>query len=832
MNNYNVADWQSYYQNLQNSCSIPDSTCQVISKEKAVFRGMFLDLNKICDSLNASSDVPPRIEIYTDVLQVSDNLNWDIASSLFIFSRQVNVLKTPALIIDATKNLQANISIIANEINGTIPVDIKMFPVKNSVQYKIEQGNSAVGISVKHDYDNNNNLIQSTPQLLSIKPAAIGSFQYLSDNIQTYFTNHFIYATLLYDQNPELALSIFKWIQYCAEGNNQLNELFMRSVSASSLLGLQISASANNARFVPMLSKDIYVDEAKAFASGVEDYENKYLQLYSLTTLTTENIAAANTMLDNQKKDVDYISALLTQAEADYKSATNAADMAMANFKNQELNLKILSDEVTEVGLPAHKRDTIIATVFDVLVNVFSIGVALAEIAGGNEAAGAAAEKAGSNLLRTASGIETDDSDQESGSGSSQSSSSSNTSNASSNQLLGKIKASATAAFPVLEKLQKAAEILNTAWEISQEIIECVHSAGQKIDFTKSYLPIEEISQVDNGTWDEYKIKMDGILDSAIKLDVDYAAECKAALDILVIYGKAYTASKIESIKAGQHVAEINTRLSYEKAKQDNLKKLVNQLSEDQAVPLTLMHYFYQKYLDNKSYLFLALKNYQASYFYWALQSSGVNPKITDKANQISSAFDKISAITMDDKSALENFDPPPQLIGNILFSTSDDNVLADLKNKDKRNATIVIPPDALEFSGYGRVRINTIRVWLEGIAANATVQLKITNAGNYSDHLDGNNYDFVSQPLTRGFEYAVSNNADKYDRKFDNNTYAVIQMDGKIDKEVEYAYFEPTPFSHWNIEVVNYINLDLSNLNKISFYFEGSAIAENNNLS
>ena len=49
-------------------------------------------------------------------------------------------------------------------------------------------------------------------------------------------------------------------------------------------------------------------------------------------------------------------------------------------------------------------------------------------------------------------------------------------------------------------------------------------------------------------------------------------------------------------------------------------------------------------------------------------------------------------------------------------------------------------------------------------------------------------------------------------DHIFANGTYGKIGMDGAVDKEVAYAYFEPTPFSEWHIKVADAgSGLDLS---------------------
>jgi hypothetical protein len=46
------------------------------------------------------------------------------------------------------------------------------------------------------------------------------------------------------------------------------------------------------------------------------------------------------------------------------------------------------------------------------------------------------------------------------------------------------------------------------------------------------------------------------------------------------------------------------------------------------------------------------------------------------------------------------------------------------------------------------------------------------------------------------------------------------------VDKEVAYAYFQPTPFAEWSISLTdNNPELDYSKVTKITMSFEGTAV-------
>jgi hypothetical protein len=143
---------------------------------------------------------------------------------------------------------------------------------------------------------------------------------------------------------------------------------------------------------------------------------------------------------------------------------------------------------------------------------------------------------------------------------------------------------------------------------------------------------------------------------------------------------------------------------------------------------------------------------------------------------------------------------------------------------------------DDPEFEGLNRVRLSTIRVWLEGISLKPhsdSVYINITTAGNYLDRYNSQNYQFSSKELKRAFKYRIADKGQNPDWKFDNDTFGFVQIDGSVDKEVAYAYFQPTPFSEWSISLTsNNTGVDFSKVSKITMYFEGSAIGSTKSMN
>jgi hypothetical protein len=78
---------------------------------------------------------------------------------------------------------------------------------------------------------------------------------------------------------------------------------------------------------------------------------------------------------------------------------------------------------------------------------------------------------------------------------------------------------------------------------------------------------------------------------------------------------------------------------------------------------------------------------------------------------------------------------------------------------------------------------------------------------------------------LALDFEYRVTAKKNgPPDWSFDDGTYGYVEVDGALDQEVSYAYFEPTPFAGWCI-MADPSTTDLSNATSITMQFSGSII-------
>ena len=798
----NPVDWPAFYVELQKNGHVPDASRVTIEPAGATFRGMFLDLADIRTKILDSGVSPVLTTIYADVLRIPDSLNWLLKTAgLVIYARRIEVAGKATIILDYRSSTVAQLVVFAREMEGALAVSAARSTPEPPVSFNITQSNLAPGVCVQYR--------EGMPILQPLSLDQGMPFQVPEDWV-IYLNNAFIFASLLYDQKPQLAWDIFLWVKGWAAQSPMLEELFYRSTSLAVLLSAQLNASANGAAFVPYLSPDIYSEKAKAFVAFAQQYEQNYQKLSTENRITDEAKSMAQALAADAESEVNYVEALLEQANGNYNHAVEAVNAAQLNFNEQNRVVLKVAADFENIGLPDYKRKVIEDALFDLAKAVVTFGAAIASMAVGD---GAAAPAAAAGAVKSAEAV------------------------AAAATTAQDVAKTASTLAATMKKLKTLVEMLQKVYELAKS----VKTVADKIQSAQAQMKIiQDMKDTTDGAdlsaadgWAVYKIQADNVLTDPVTKGIGYASDYKEAVDILVVYGQSLSAAQLAVIKAGQQSAALSFQKYYAEQKRLNMRNLVQGLVKDEALNLTLMQQFYQRYLDGKSSLFAALKAYQASYFYWALRESDVRPQIVDPVTNLDSGIQTITQLPMDKAKALEQFNPAPQDMKNVTFVCQDPVVLRQLQSKGR--ASWVVPLNMApgeDLANLERVRLSTVRVWLEGVVSQAPGQhicVSITNSGNYLDRYKGKNYQFTCKPLDRPFRYTVAQKPDHstWEWQFDNGALGMVQLDGRVDTEVEYAYFEPTPFAEWTISLPQNDNpgLDYSKVSKITMEFAGSAI-------
>jgi hypothetical protein len=787
-------NWPELFDRIEREGMVPSASSEDIDRGHATFQAMYLDLGDIKNKIAAAGVAPPLVTIYADVLNIPAGLAWTLKNSvLSVMARQVQIGETAKVVIDYREAPQvASLIVFADEIDGSLAVLAVV--ADSTVPYTISAPTPEGGVRVFY--------ADGTPQKAPV-PRAQGIPFNLPDAFLGALTTEFLFASLLYDQEPAIALVMLRWLKEWSGESKDLLGLFLRSSSLLALLGAEVDARADGAQFVPYLTSQVYTDLATAFVAEAQQYERDYRTLEAEKVLTDDDIKLAQTLLDNQTYQSEYVEKLLAQAKSNYDNAVAAASAADSTLSAAQRKADQTWIDFEDRGIPAWRAKKIEEAIISLGSNLIVFGVGIAAMFVGDEVGGAESVDAaikGTTAVEQAAEAGSEVAD------------------------LSKQLAD------VMKQLKKMAELLKQLCALTLAVINAANNLEQVQKYT------EQIKQLDvtgggavsaASEWQVYRVNADAVLKVPVEQKIEFAEELQVALDTVAIYGQQFAAAQLAVVQAGQVYSTIMLQKELAQAQQAQLAAYVQSLKAGEAPIAAMMRQFYQRYLDAKSSLFAAIQGYRASYFYWALQPSTVAPKIIDAVDQLDTGLEDLTAITMDKASALEHFSPPPQDLTDAQLVIVDAEVLDQLRQHGQAIFTVGLDVDALR--GFDRVRLTRVRAWIEGATPDSSqlVTIALGTAGGYLDRFQGTSYQFTSKPLQRSFQYRVTRSETDGPPawRFADDSCGYVVLDGSVDQEVRYAYFEPTPFAQWQISVSSCGSL--AGVTRITLQLAGSVIPQ-----
>jgi len=789
-------DWSEFYKGLQARGNVPESSITTIDAAHAVFQAMYVDLAEVKLALRNSGQDPPLVTIVADVLNVPAQTTWSLSNAVLqVQARRVQTDGDFKVNLDYRTGGTASLLLYCAELDGGVRA-VAVQAAQPPAVFSITSGSAGGGVLV--------NLRDGVPAQNAVTFA-----QGVSSDPAPWFEQamrtEFIFASLLYGSYPEIAVAQFAWLKNWTGYSDDLLGMFLQCSSLQALLTAEMKAEENGAAFVPYLTRTVYTDLAKAFAAEAQQYETDYRALSLEKVVTDQFITLAKSLLANKTYESEYTTKLLAQAQTNFDNAVAAADAAQRTLTDAQLKAGQVKIDFEQRGVPEWQRAQIIKAVIDLSTAIvtFAVGIGamfLGDPAGGGAAVGGAVEGAKAVEAAVEAGSE----------------------------IAGLAKQLGDA----MEKLKEVAEALKQVYDVSQELVK----AAGDIANAREYADKVRAMNLDTGgdgltttyQWQIYQQASDAALQGPVDAGIEFATELKLAIDAVAVYGQALAAAQVATIAAGQRYAAVSLQKQLATAQQAEMQRYVDSLVQGEAPIAVLLQRFYELYLNSKSSLFAAAQGYRAAYYYWALTPSTIQPSIIDGIDGLDAGLKNLTSIELDSSTALERFDPPPQLLSDKRYVIEDPAVLADLVANGQTRW--VLPLDAQPFDNLDRVRLTQVRVWVEGakVKDGASVAVLIGTQGNYLDRFHAKAYQFTSKPLIRDFEYRVSSkSAGSPDWVFDDGTFGYVEVDGTVDNEVSYAYFQPTPFAEWNISLTRTPAIDLSGVTKITMQFAGSVIAE-----
>jgi hypothetical protein len=786
------SDWAAFYGRLEIAGLVPAASEHTIDGAHAQFRGMVLDLAEIRSSLAGASPPPTFVTLYCDYLLIPAETKWLLdRSALTIIARRVQIGAGAMIEIAAGTLARTSLIFFADEVEGALQV----VPAgQDAGRFTIDAAPPAGGIRVRV-----RDGMATSDQLTHRQGLAIAPTR----TFQRALATEFMFVSLLYEQEPQLASAMCRFLVRWSQGTSELLDVFLRSSSMLAWLHANRTTGNGSPAFVPYLTCGMYAELLKKFVAEAQEYERSYRTIATERKLTGENITLAKRLAAQQLHQSEYVGAIVRQAADNYDSACAAVTVAKNNVQNAKRSVDAFRTNFVQNGIPEWQRQQIAGAVISLATALVTFAVDIGVmVATSGTTAGVAAEGAVGTANAIAKAAESGE----------------------------EVASIAEKLAGVMKKLKETEEVLGKVFEVVGKLVEVSknldHATELPAELRKLSLSADGAGLTAPAEWDVYRLTATEALKQAVEEKIGFASELAIALQTVAIYGQALATARIAAVKAGQTYANALLQKELAARQQKNMERYVAELETDAAATAEVLQQLCQRYLDVKSSMLVALLGYRTAYAYWALQPSEVPVRLIDGIGAIDSNLNTLTVIAFDDESALQRFSPPPQPLVRKQIVIADPAVIESLRATHA--ATWNIPLDTAELKGLDRVRLTTIRLWLEGAHPDPKSQVMsmfFGTSGAYLDRFRGTQYHFVARPLRRNFQYRVAPQEDTQpDWKFHDKSFGYIEVDGAVDSEVSYAYFEPTPFTQWELRVEP--QTGLSNVTRIRMEMSGSAIA------
>ena len=292
----------------------------------------------------------------------------------------------------------------------------------------------------------------------------------------------------------------------------------------------------------------------------------------------------------------------------------------------------------------------------------------------------------------------------------------------------------------LIETLHDIYTIADTAYQTISPSFDAA-SAGpalQQIDTLQQAVGSGEALRGQADQWAKFRLSLDSVLEEAVKVPLPEAPEFKLALDILTVCGESLCANRLAAVTALQEFSRLVLQRQMTADQQQQLSQYIANLKAGEAPDDAAMQAFYEAYVERKRWLFIALENYCSAYRYWALREPGFTPSVVQSVADLSS---QLSDIAEDYENALRAFSPrapQPFAVADVSITIAEADALAELRSSG--SVSVVVGLDERAFMVLDRVRVDTVRVYLDGAGRGVPdgttdpVYVFVSTSGRYAD--------------------------------------------------------------------------------------------------
>lgn len=727
---------------------------------------MYMTASDINNIFNGQSDVK-RIVIFTDVLEL------DHAILDNITGKQVQII---------ARSIQGNGSFTMSvKDDGVTSFTIYSDNVSKESKIIIMDPSSAIPINVDdgsffryYNINGNANIEQSDELDIT------GFIASLPERKTFIFDQAFDLASSVYDQNPELSISILDWYsrlliksKKLIEGNSEFSDLY----NAIKILYSFYESNNRSANYIPELKHNVYSDSYQTILSAMSAYQLEYNKFddqkldlekrKESAILMLEHLKSALTaqqgIIDNQNSKIEQYTEIINERIESFKKQLAIVEGAESKFKEGLIKWEIQQG-------------------FEMFFNCVSI---LAELGGSIISAytgdvGQVAENAADMAAQV-------------------------------NETVFDAK-----------NLKKIAETIKTLKELTdafnrilQYIRDGVFGYDLHAELDKLTFSIPDI-EATSLTWTLTSGDIDANLEIAKSLNILGAHAYHAQLGTLMIWGSSISSTQLSLVQMAARVADLELEKKVITEDIQRIEDMLDNIESTEDDLKLVEQYLFRVYNSFKRPLYAVQLNYNAAFRYYTFQDSTILPKVNGSYIDYSQDLMRMDT---DLVNAIGSFaSNPPQSFDNN-FILDDEALLNELRSTgsfsfkiDESNHNTFAQ---CLFDGKERVRLKRMGIQLLGDnLPDGRYEFQISHPGGFTDFFNKSTYKSSSNGSNRFYTYVKK------------GTEITEEVSGELSEDFGVYLFEPTLFTNWTIKLKNPNDIgDLSDVNAVKIKLSGSFI-------
>ena len=617
----------------------------------------------------------------------------------------------------------------------------------------------------------------------SVRPKGMGN-----DDVPRLLQMQLLVAQAHARTNPNFSIALLNYVIAATADPSSL-QLNYQAASLRNALVLQSDVMA-----VP--SVNIYASKQvlKARLAAAMAFEVSF-QSFSAQSHVEGN--RTSDALDMLAKSDDAISAYkftLGIRQREFDNAVTANNKAAATFAQNEKDIDSLR-KAFEKGIEDYKDAQKMEAVKGVITGIFSVVVAVAATVATAGAAAPAVVGAIGAVAQGATEVVT---------------------------LWQKLKAVFDKIKAIYEKIKPVIAKLQELVKTAMAVVAALRQLAQTTGAADSAVTVKADAQspdIFNATaeWRRFNLTVMEMEEILRDYDIDGKADFFHALKTLVINGECYIQTQANLVTKGDELATVMLQSKHEDRQHERLSKLAYKSTTDSSVFELLRRAMFDRLLAIRALVYLDFATYLSAYDYHTMlrenviSLSPVKPIVDylEDAARLQAAVVSYGArvLVQSRKFFIHSF-------GDGL-DTSD-----ELVTRLRSNGTVKVTVDPTDdmWTGFTRIRMSTVRCYLDGVKSKSNIRLRMHTDGNFFDR-DFTTLSSDRKILTRSFLGDARTILFEY--RAENGEPVV---DGQYGREREYT--KHTPMTSWEIKLMGWdqleeLGLDLNGVNSVVLKFE-----------